>query len=90
MLLSAFEDHLLSPRGRARLSDGPHTGASGGAACGDLVRITVALKADRIVDAGFDASGCGAAQAAASAAVELVSGAPLLEAARFGADEVAA
>jgi tRNA-specific 2-thiouridylase len=87
---SAFEDHLLAPRGRGRLSDGPHAGAAGGAACGDLVRITVAIEADRIVDAGFDASGCGAAQAAASAAIELVAGAPLLEAARLGADEVAA
>ena len=90
MSLSALEDHLHAPRGRGRLSGGPHTGAAGGAACGDLVRLTVALEADRVVDAGFDASGCGAAQAAGSAAVELVAGAPLLEAARVGAEEIAA
>jgi len=90
MSLSAFEDHLLAPRGRGRLSGGPHTGAAGGAACGDLIRISVALEADRVVDAGFDASGCAAAQAAGSAAVDLVAGVPLLEAARVGADEIAA
>ncbi len=90
MSLSTFEDHLSAPRGRGRLSEGPHTGAAGGAACGDLIRITVAVEADRIADAGFDASGCGAAQAAGSAAVELVAGTPLLEAARVGAEEIAA
>ena len=36
-----------------------------------------------MAEAGFDASGCGAALAAGSAAVELVRGAPVLEAARL-------
>ena len=44
--------------------------------CGDLVRIGVAVDGDRVADAGFEASGCGAAIAAGSAAVELVRGAP--------------
>ena len=90
MSLSAFEDHLFAPRGRGHLSEGGHAGAAGGAACGDLVRISVALEADRIVEAGFDAGGCGAASAAGSAAVELVDGASLLEAARVGAGDIAA
>jgi tRNA-uridine 2-sulfurtransferase len=41
-------------------------------------------------DAGFEASGCGAAIAAASAVVELVRGAGLLDAARVGTHAVAA
>ena len=90
MSLSAFEEHLQAPRGRGRLRGAPHTGAAGGAACGDLIRITVALESDRIVDAGFDASGCGAAQAAGSAAVELLAGASLLDGARVGPEEIAA
>jgi tRNA-specific 2-thiouridylase len=88
--LSAFEDHLLAPRGRGRLSEAPHAGAAGGAACGDLVRIAVRVAGDRVAEAGFDARGCGAALAAGSAAVELVSGAPLLEAARVDADGIGA
>jgi tRNA-specific 2-thiouridylase len=88
--LSAFEDHLAAPRGRGRLGDGPHTGAAGGAACGDLVRITVRVEGERVVEAGFDASGCAAAYAAGSAAVELVEGERLLDAARVGATEIAA
>ncbi len=86
--LSAFADHLNAPRGRGALTGAPHTGAAGGAACGDLVRIAVRVEGDRVAEAGFDASGCGAATAAASATVELVEGAPLLDAARVSADTI--
>jgi tRNA-specific 2-thiouridylase len=65
------------------------TGAAGGAPCGDLVRISVALAGERIVAAGFDASGCGSAIAAGSAAVSLIEGQSLLDAARVGATEIA-
>jgi len=64
-------------------------GAAGGAACGDLVTVRVAVADGVVVDAGFDASGCGAAQAAASAAVELVRGATILDAARVGSAAIA-
>ena len=77
-----FEEHLLHPIGRGRVP--VHDGAAGGAACGDLVRIGVAVDGDRVADAGFEASGCGAAIAAGSAAVELVRGASVLDAARVG------
>ena len=84
-----FEDHLLHPRGRAHdVADGVD-GAAGGAACGDLVRISLRVEGDRVADAGFEASGCGAVVAAASAVVELVAGAPLLDAARLGPADVA-
>jgi tRNA-specific 2-thiouridylase len=77
-----FEEHLLHPVGRGHVP--VHDGAAGGAACGDLVRIGVAVQGDRVADAGFEASGCGAAIAAGSAAVELVRGAGVLDAARVG------
>jgi tRNA-uridine 2-sulfurtransferase len=83
-------DHLTSPRGRGALAGAPHSGAAGGAACGDLVRIAVRLEGERVAEAGFDAEGCGAAIAAGSAVVELVEGAPLLGAARLGPADVAA
>lgn len=86
----SFETHLNSPQGLGALADHPHSGAAGGAACGDLVRVAVRVEGDRVVEAGFDASGCGAARAAGSAVVELVEGAPLLDAARVSADDVAA
>jgi tRNA-uridine 2-sulfurtransferase len=85
-----FEDHLSAPRGLGALADWPHAGAAGGAACGDLVRVSVRLDGDRVVEAGFDAEGCGAARAAGSAVVELVEHRPVLEAARVTPDDVAA
>ena len=94
MTADAFAQHLEHPLARGHTPARSRTGAAGGAACGDLVRISVRVDADspwgEIVDAGFDASGCGAAVAAGSAAVALVRGRPLLEAARVGASEIAA
>jgi tRNA-uridine 2-sulfurtransferase len=84
--------HLERPSGRGHLPGGGFTGAAGGAACGDLIRISIAIDPEdpdgRIEDAGFDASGCGATVAAGSAAVSLLRGAPLLRAARIGAEEI--
>ncbi len=84
-----FEDHLSAPRGLGALAGWPHAGAAGGAACGDLVRVAVRVVGERVVEAGFDAEGCGAARAAGSAVVELVEGRPFLEAARVTSDDVA-
>ena len=86
--------HLERPLGRRHSPPDAFTGAAGGAACGDLIRVSLALDGDaadgRIADAGFDASGCGAVIAAGSATVSLVRGAPLLDAARIGAPRIAA
>ena len=85
-----FTDHLAHPRGRGHEPSGAHSGVAGGALCGDLVRLDLTIRGDRVVDAGFEAAGCGATIAAASAAVELVRGAPVLDAARIGSPQVAA
>jgi tRNA-specific 2-thiouridylase len=94
MSVEMLAHHMESPVGRGHVPNGGCTGAAGGAACGDLIRISVAIDRQssegRIADAGFDASGCGAAIAAGSATVELVRGATLLEAARVGAPRIAA
>src|SRR5919204_6677210 len=85
-----FAEHLSHPVGRGNVPARAHSGVAGGAACGDLVHLRVAVAGDRVADAGFEASGCGATIAAASAAVELVRGAPVLDAARIGSAQVAA
>ena len=86
-------DHLEHPHGRGHCPADSFTGAAGGAACGDLIRVSVAIDRHsaegRIHDAGFDGSGCGALLAAGSAAVGHVRGAPLLDAARIDADAIA-
>src|SRR4051794_9101004 len=83
-----FASYLAARRGD--VPAGAHTGAAGGAACGDLVRLSFAVEGDRVRAAGAAAAGCGAALAAASAAAALVEGAPVLEAAQVSADAIAA
>ncbi|MFP5361927.1 MAG: tRNA 2-thiouridine(34) synthase MnmA [Thermoleophilia bacterium] len=85
-----FEDHLTHPRGRGCAPAGAHDGVAGGAACGDLVRFSLAIDGERVIQAGFEVSGCGTMIAAGSAAVELVENAALLEAARIGSSQIAA
>ena len=94
MSVETLAQHMERPVGRGHVPEHPCSGAAGGAACGDLIRVSVEV--DRhspdgmIVDAGFDASGCGAAIAAGSATVELVRRTSLLAAARIGAGAIAA
>jgi tRNA-uridine 2-sulfurtransferase len=85
----AFEHHLTSPQGRGHRPARAHTATAGGYACGDEITLRIAVHADRVVDAGFDARGCGTATAAASVAVSLARQAPLLAAARIGAHDIA-
>jgi tRNA-uridine 2-sulfurtransferase len=92
-IAEGLSQHLERPLGRGRRPENAHTGAAGGAACGDVIRISIAIDPDSldgtIEDAGFDASGCGATIAAGSAAVGLLRDLPLLDAARIGADQIA-
>jgi tRNA-uridine 2-sulfurtransferase len=69
--------------------EGAAVGSAGGNACDDIVRIAVRAGAGRVAEITFDADGCGATFAAASACVTLAEGKPLLEAARLGSEDVA-
>jgi tRNA-specific 2-thiouridylase len=64
------------------------TGAAGGAACGDLSRLSLVIDDTRVTDVTFDAEGCGATRAATAAVAEMVDGEPVLDAARIGIDDV--
>ncbi len=85
----AFEHHLTSPQGQGRFPAGAFTVLADGGSCCDRIRFSLSLDGERVVDAGFDAEGCGSASAAGSAAVTLVRGRDLLAAARIGATEIA-
>ncbi|MHB8690876.1 MAG: tRNA 2-thiouridine(34) synthase MnmA [Solirubrobacteraceae bacterium] len=86
----ALEHHLTSPQGAGHVPAGGFTVLANGGSCCDKVAITISTDGERVTDAGFSADGCGSAHAAGSAAVTLVRGRGLLEAARIGAGEIAA
>lgn len=65
-----FREHLEFPVAHG-LTAGQR-GVAGGALCGDFITVSVRVEDDRVLEAGWDASGCGATHAAGSAAVSLV------------------
>lgn len=93
MSSGALATHLEHPTGRGHTPLHAFTGAAGGNACGDLIRISLLIDPGHpdgaILDAGFDAAGCGALIAAGSATVTLIRGTGLLDAARIGAARIA-
>jgi tRNA-specific 2-thiouridylase len=83
-----FEHYLRDESRRGPAADGAFTGAAGGAACGDLSRVSFLVEDGRIGSVSFDAEGCGATRAATAAVAELVDGSPVLEAALIDIDTV--
>jgi tRNA-uridine 2-sulfurtransferase len=88
--VEGLREHLEHPAGLGVSPPGAHDGSAGSVACGDVIRVSLRVEGERVVAAGFDASGCGTMTAAGSAAVTLVDGAHVLDAARVGAHEIAA
>jgi tRNA-specific 2-thiouridylase len=85
-----FEHYLGDRTRRAAPSPDALSGAAGGAACGDLVRISLTCDAGVLAAVRWDAEGCGATTAAAAATCELAEGYGVLDAARIGASEIEA
>ena len=66
-----FEHYLRDDSRRGPAADGAFTGAAGGAACGDLSRISLIVEDGRIAAVSFDAEGCGATSRATAAVAEM-------------------
>jgi tRNA-uridine 2-sulfurtransferase len=83
-----FEHYLTDESRLGPAVDGAFTGAAGGAACGDLSRISILVADGRIESVTFDAEGCGATRAATAAVAEMIDGSLVLEAALIDIDTV--
>jgi tRNA-specific 2-thiouridylase len=85
-----FDHFLRDDTRRGPAPDDAFTGAAGGAACGDLSRLSVTVADGRIATVTFDTEGCGATRAATAALAETVEGATVLEAACLSIDDTEA
>jgi nitrogen fixation NifU-like protein len=73
-------DHYQNPRNMGEIGDADGVGVVGNPVCGDMMKITIKVRDNRIVDIGFKTFGCGAAIATTSMVTELVKGRTLEEA----------
>jgi nitrogen fixation protein NifU and related proteins len=81
-------EHFLNPKNVGPLLDADGVGEVGAAAFGDVMRLSLKIQDNRIVDARFQTFGCGTAIAASSATTELLKGRTVEEALRFTNQDV--
>ena len=73
-------DHFRNPRNVGVIEDADGVGEVGNAKCGDIMKIYLKIKDDKIDDVKFETFGCGSAIASSSMATELIKGQPVSEA----------
>ena len=81
-------EHFLNPRNMGDLKDADGIGEVGAAACGDIMKMSLKIKDNIIVDVRFKTFGCGSAIASSSMATELIKGRSIDEAMNFSNQEV--
>lgn len=82
-------DYFLNPRNVGDVENADGVGEVGAVACGDIMRISLKIRAGRIEEARFRAYGCGSAIASSSMATELIQGRSVEQARQFSSQEVA-
>ena len=73
-------DHFTHPRNLGEIPDADGVGEVGNAKCGDIMKMYLKIKDNRIEDAKFETFGCGSAIASSSMATELIKGKTIEEA----------
>ena len=73
-------DHFTHPRNVGEIADADGVGEVGNAKCGDIMKMYLKIKDNRIEDAKFETFGCGSAIASSSMATELIKGKTIEEA----------
>ena len=82
-------DHFRNPRNMGVIEDADGVGEVGNPTCGDMMRITIKVKDDRLEDVKFQTLGCGAAVATSSMVTEMAIGKTLDEAEEISNKSVA-
>lgn len=81
-------DHFEHPRNAGEIADADAMGEIENPACGDVLRFTLRVEGEQIVDIQFKAKGCVPSIACASALTELVRGKSIQEARLLGRERL--
>ena len=73
-------DHFANPRNVGEIENADGIGEVGNSKCGDIMKMYLEIKDDRIEDVKFETFGCGSAIASSSMATELIKGKTIDEA----------
>lgn len=82
-------EHFSNPRNVGEIADADGVGQEGNPTCGDIMKIYIKVKDDKIADIKFKTFGCGAAIATSSMVTEMVMGKSLDEAMEISNQAVA-
>ncbi len=85
----AVMENFQNPKNVGEVENPSGIGEVGNPTCGDMMRITIAVKDNKITDCKFKTLGCGAAIATSSITTELAIGMTLDEAMALTRDKVA-
>ena len=67
-------DHFMHPRNVGAIENADGVGEVGNAKCGDIMKIYLKIREDRIEDVKFETFGCASAIASSSIATEMLKG----------------
>lgn len=73
-------DHVKNPRNMGEIKDADGVATVGNPVCGDIMKLYIKVKNDKIIDIKFQTLGCGAAIATSSMITTMVKGKSLAEA----------
>lgn len=82
-------DHFMNPRNVGEIDNADGVGMEGNPTCGDVMKIFIKVKDNKIEEAKFKTFGCGAAIAVSSMITEMVIGKTLEEALSISKEAVA-
>jgi nitrogen fixation NifU-like protein len=82
-------EHFTNPHNVGVIEDADGVGEVGNPVCGDMMKITIKVKDNRIEDIKFQTLGCGAAIATSSMITEMAKGKTLEEGLKITRDSVA-
>ena len=81
-------DHFQNPRNMGEMDDADAVATVGNPSCGDVMKIMIKVKENKIEDVKFQTMGCAAAIATSSMATELAKGKSLDEAEKITSRDV--